>query len=256
MLLPDVYQKVFAYLDDRIYEQWGGNFRSNGFWRTGMIPPLAPMDTARKQGFWQARGRIATNYTPKTAGIVVAQGQVTVALIGGNTRIGIFLPASVTEGTTSWGESIVDTLAISQESIRAPIIRRVGGDMLFDWVYTDAPFSAGWLRDCAEDAVSREVLEQHLVWRVISLWESSNRVILSKIGHSVVEVLVHSRAPIPAVVTETLPITIRDSWEMKKDSWVSVLSLDLLSVEDAETALQKMLPDHGIRCVSPDGEMG
>ncbi len=236
---------VFMELDRRIEERWTAGNLSHGFWRSGIIPRLTPVDTLRDYGFWQGRGDLGRGL----------HGQVSVSLVGGHTRIGIFLPNRLLEGMTAWGESMASAVSGAHDGRPADIVRRIGGDTLFDRIFTDAPFSAGWLRDCTgdEDSLaggSREILANHLSWRVIDIWESALRAVLSSHEQNNLpggqEITVYSCKPIPATVTEALPVTLRDSWEVARDTWITALFSESLSAGDLEDALKEMLPDHGI----------
>jgi len=46
-------ESVFSALDYRIEERWSAGSLSKGFWRTGTIPVLVPVDSMREYGFWQ-----------------------------------------------------------------------------------------------------------------------------------------------------------------------------------------------------------
>ncbi len=236
---------VFLELDRRVEERWTAGNLSNGFWRSGVIPKLTPVDTMREYGFWQGKGDLGRGL----------HGQVSVSLIGGHTRIGIFLPNRMLEGMTTWGESMASAVSGAHDGRQADIVRQIGGDTLFDRIFTDAPFSADWFRDCAvdEDSLadgSREILANHLSWRVIDIWESAMRTLLSSDEQNDPpagqEITVYSCKPISPMVTESLPVTIRDSWEVAKDTWMTVLFSESLPTVDLENALKEMLPDHGI----------
>ena len=136
-----VLESTFKNLDQRIEERWNAGNLSHGFWRTGAIPRLTPVDTMREYGFWQGKAVLEKGLT----------GQVSVALIGGHTRMGIFLPNRFLEGVSVWGESLTDVVAKAHDGQPAPIVRRVGGDTLFDRIFTEPPFSAEWLLRCTQD---------------------------------------------------------------------------------------------------------
>jgi hypothetical protein len=235
-----VLQSVFADLDSRIEERWNAGNLSHGFWRTGAIPALAPVDTMREYGFWQAKAVLEKGLA----------GQVSVALIGGHTRIGMFLPNRLLEGMSTWGESLTDAVAKAHDGQPAPIIRRVGGDTLFDRIFTEAPFSAEWLLRCTKDVNAQAVLENHLAWRVIDLWESALRTVMSQPSHDL-GIVLHSAMPLPPIVTEALPLTLLDVYEVQPGHWVTIVTEDVglladSQAADLETQLQTLLPDHGI----------
>lgn len=234
--LPSVLQSVFAELDSRIKERWTTGNRSHGFWRTGSIPALTPVDTLREHGFWQAGAILEKELT----------GQVSVALIGGHARIGIFLPNRLLEGMATLGGPITDAVSRAHDGQPASIVRRVGGDTLFDRIFTEAPFSAEWLLRCTKDANAQMVLENHLSWRVIDLWESALRTVMSQQSHDL-GIVLHSTMSLPPIITESLPLTLQDVYEVQPGHWVTIVTTaGDQDVFELEAQLQKLLPDHGI----------
>ncbi|MHB1882062.1 MAG: hypothetical protein ACYCPA_07735, partial [Acidithiobacillus sp.] len=247
--MASMLQSVFADLDSRIEERWTAGNLSHGFWRTGGIPALTPVDTLREYGFWQGKAVLEKGLS----------GQVSVALIGGHTRIGVFLPNRLLEGMSTWGESLTDAVARAHDGLPASIIRRVGGDTLFDRIFTEAPFSAEWLLRCAADGNAKDILVNHLAWRVIDLWESALRVVMSQQSHDL-GIILHSAKPLPPIITESLPLTIQDVYEVQPGHWVTIVTLtagsrlsqpavparEELGPSALEAQLQMMLPDHGI----------
>ena len=235
--VPNVLQSVFAALDSRIEERWTAGNLSHGFWRTGAIPALTPVDTLREYGFWQGKAALENGLA----------GQVSVALIGGHTRMGIFLPNRLLEGMSTWGESLTDAVAKAHDGQPAHIIRRVGGDTLFDRIFTEAPFSAEWLLRCTQDVNAQMVLENHLAWRVIDLWESALRAVMAQPSHDL-GIVLHSAMPLPPIITESLPLTLQDVYEIQAGHWVTIVTLttEELDLRELETRLQALLPDHGV----------
>lgn len=236
--MGSVLQSVFAALDSRIEERWTAGNLSHGFWRTGAIPALTPVDTLREYGFWQARAILERGLT----------GQISVALLGGHTRIGMFLPNRLLEGMSTWGESLTDAVARAHDGQPASIIRRVGGDTLFDRIFTEAPFSADWLLRCTKDVNAQAILSNHLAWRVIDLWESALRTVMSQQSHDM-GIVLHSAMPLPPVVTESLPITLQDVYEVQPGHWVTIVTQTAageIGLCELEAQLQTLLPDHGI----------
>lgn len=240
---------VFAELDRRIEERWAAGNLSHGFWRSGAIPPLRPVDTLREYGFWQGTAVLGNELS----------GQVSVALIGGHTRIGLFLPNTLLESAPggSWGDPLRDQVSRAHDGQPAQIVRRMGGDTLFDRILSDAPFSANWLSRCVGEPSARAILENHLAWRVIDLWESAIRTLHSSAHRG--KWVVHSTAPLPANLTEVLPITILDAFEVSSGQWVTVCdwTADTLDRESdtgdreerqwaLQRAISRLLPDHRI----------
>ena len=240
--LASALQSIFRSLDQRVEERWNIGNLSHGFWRTGAIPKLTPVDTMREYGFWQAKADLS--------GLVASSngmtGQISVALIGGHTRMGIFLPNRLLEGVSAWGESLTDAVAKAHDGQPAPIIRRVGGDTLFDRIFTESPFTAEWLLRCARDVNAQAVLETHLSWRVIDLWESALRAVMSRQSHDL-GIVIQSTRSLPPILTEALPLTLQDVYEIQPGRWVTIVTpaegFDLCEIE---AQLQNLLPDHGI----------
>ncbi|MDA8153087.1 MAG: hypothetical protein M0003_10310 [Acidithiobacillus sp.] len=234
--VSDVLQSVFTALDRRLEERWTAGNLSHGFWRAGAIPALTPVDTLREYGFWQGKAVLEKELA----------GQVSVALIGGHTRIGIFLPNRLLEGVSPWGESLTDAVAKAHDGQPAHIIRRVGGDTLFDRIFTEAPFSAEWMLRCAQDSNAQTVLESHLAWRVIDLWESALRAVMTQQSHDL-GIVLHSAMPLPPIITESLPLTLQDAYEIQVGHWVTIVTLTKeMGISDLEAQLQTLLPDHGV----------
>ncbi|WP_291521802.1 hypothetical protein [Acidithiobacillus sp.] len=244
--MASMLQSLFADLDKRIEERWTAGNLSHGFWRTGAIPALTPVDTLREYGFWQGKAVLEKGLS----------GQVSVALVGGHTRIGMFLPNRLLEGMSTWGESLADAVAKAHDGQPASIMRRVGGDTLFDRIFTEAPFSAEWLLRCTEDGNARDILVNHLAWRVIDLWESALRTVMSQQSHDL-GIVLHSAMPLPPIVTESLPITLQDVYEVLPGHWVTIVTQTASAGEiglcELETQLQTLLPDHGVT-VQKDAE--
>ncbi len=57
-----VLESAFKNLDQRIEERWKAGNLSHGFWRTGAIPKLTPVDTMREYGFWQGKPSWKTDW--------------------------------------------------------------------------------------------------------------------------------------------------------------------------------------------------
>lgn len=245
-----MFQDILAELDRRIEERWTAGNLAHGFWRTGGIPPLVPVDTFREYGFWQARALLGSGERPGTP----LFGQVSLSLQGGHTRMGVFLPNVLLETGSSFGESLLDLVARAHDGQPAQIVRRMGGDTLFDRIFTEAPFSADWFLTSADDPCARSILENHLAWRVIDLWESAIRVLQSAVAHRG-KWVVHSLAPLPATITETLPITLLDVFQTDSGAWITVCDwADSAQSDNREEwqhaiqrALSSALPDHQIQ---------
>ena len=236
-----VLESAFKNLDQRIDERWSAGNLSHGFWRAGAIPRLTPVDTMREYGFWQATAEL-----PVKLGKNELTGQLSVALIGGHTRMGVFLPNLLLDGVSSWGESLTDAVARAHDGLPAPILRRVGGDTLFDRIFAEAPFSAEWLLRCTRDPDAQAILDTHLAWRVIDLWESAMRMVMARQSREL-GIVILSTKPLPPVLTETLPLTLQDAYEIQPGRWITIApQVDGLDLAEIETQLQNLLPDHGI----------
>ncbi len=174
-------------------------------------------------------------------------GQLAVLLIGGHVRIGLFLPDRLLEGVSNTGEPMIDAVSKAQDGQPATIIRRLGGDTLFDRVITESPFSSDWLLACTKDEEARKILEHHLCWRAINTWESALRVVLSKQSPEI-GVVVYSAQPLPSSIANDLPLTIQDAYEIQPGQWVTLVTMndESLSKSDLERQLQSILPDHHI----------
>lgn len=212
-------ESVFSGLDRRIEERWSAGNLSHGFWRTGSIPALVPVDTMREYGFWQARADLSP------LGIARGMtGQFSVALLGGHTRMGLFLPNRLLEGISAWEASLTDTVSRAHDGQPAPIVRHVSGDTLFDRIFTEAPFSADWLLRCTQDVEAENILQTHLAWRVIDLWESAMRAVMSRQSHEL-GIVIESRKPLPPILTETVPLTLQDVYEIQPGRWITTVSM-------------------------------
>jgi hypothetical protein len=232
-------KSIFSALDSRIEERWGAGNLGHGFWRIGGIPKLVPLDTLREYGFWQGVSDLEKGMS----------GHVSVALIGGHTRIGIFLPNQLLlEDTSTWGESLTNAVSMAHDGQPASIVRRVGGDTLFDRIFTDAPFSAEWLLRCTQDHDARDILINHLAWRVVDIWESALRTVMSHQSRDL-GIILHSVKPLPPIVTESVPMAIQDVYEINHGTdWFTIVKITAedLSLLEFEAQLQTLLPDHGI----------
>lgn len=240
--LTTVFTATFEYLDKRIHERWSIGNLAHGFWRASDIPRLEPVDTLREYGFWQAHADLSG-----LCGIEGVAGQCSVALVGGHTRIGVFLPKRLLEGVSPQDASYAEAVSKAHDGQPTPIVRSVGGDTLFDHILADAPFSADWLLRCTQESEAENILHTHLAWRVIDLWESTMRVLLSRQSEAS-NYLITSTKPLPAIVTEAVAITLQDVYEIQSGQWITVAEMKntLLSAPELETQLQNLLPEHEI----------
>lgn len=141
----------------------------------------------------------------------------------------------------------MEAVSMAHDGRPASIVRRVGGDTLFDRIFTEAPFSAEWLLSCTQDLGARDILTNHLAWRVIDIWESALRTVMSH-QSSDFGIVLRSVKPLPPIVTESVPISIQDSHETDPGSWITIVKIteEALSISELEAKLQALLPDYGI----------
>ena len=70
-------------------------------------------------------------------------------------------------------------------------------------------------------------------------------------------IVLHSAMPLPPIVTESLPITLQDVYEVLPGHWVTIVTQTASAGEiglcELETQLQTLLPDHGVT-VQKDAE--
>ena len=60
-------------------------------------------------------------------------------------------------------------------------------------------------------------------------------------------IVILSTKPLPPVLTETLPLTLQDAYEIQPGRWVTIAPpVDGLDLSEIEAQLQALLPDHGI----------
>lgn len=235
--LSDMLHSVLDELDSQAMAHWGDGSASHGFWRTGSIPPITPMNSLRKHGYWQGRATLEKGL----------YGQISVSLIGGATRVGVFIPNQLLDSaSTTYGESLTDAVSKAYNGQPASIIRRMGGDTLFDHILTEAPFSAEWFLRSARDSIARDILINHIVWVTLGLWQSTMRTIISQQSHTIGTVL-HSSKPIPVSITESLPLTFQDVFEVESDHWVTIVRISGdMPIDEIERSLQAQLPEHDI----------
>lgn len=248
--LNEVFSRVFAALDQRILDHWshsspgGAEKPAHGFWRSGVIPKLVPAEAARGHGYWQAKSDLS-----ELTGFVGMFAQMSISLQGGHSRIGIFLPNRLLDGGGyPIGESLAASASKAHDGCPASIVRRIGGDTLFDRIFTDAPFSAEWLLRCLTEDGATEILEKHLSWRVIDIWESALRVTFSQQVGNHLNLIIYSLRPLPASVPETFSLTLHETCEVQSGQWVSLASMPRSAdLADVELRLQELFPDHRIR---------
>ncbi len=236
--------EVFDTVDSLIKEHGEA---SSDFWQSGAIPHISPVNIpSRKTGTWLGQSDLGNGLS----------GKISLVLLGGYTRIGIFLPSKLLEGMTDYGESIFDAVSKAHDNQPANIIRRIGGDVMFDRIFTESPFSALWFRRCVNDKECRTILTNLLTWRILDIWDSALRIILSNSENSKFlftsnensnpEFIVRSNKPIPSNVASRLPITLSSSWMLGVNEWITTVLTHNISKSDLDESLRMILPDYDI----------
>ncbi|MBU2844085.1 hypothetical protein [Acidithiobacillus thiooxidans] len=204
--------QLFDALDKRM-ENRGGKSVVKGFWQSGTVktstlsPDRSPESMrVRSMGFWKASA-------------FMGYGQVDLlsAVLGGNVRVGIYLPALFIDKESS----VRDFISRLYDGNPAHIERRIGGMVLFDWIFTDAPFSAEWMLRCTQDAAAYDILENHYLWLVIHFMEGLTRAVSSCFGNTIP---IFGQA-ISASVAESFGLTIMDCFEMNTEEGTKFVTL-------------------------------
>jgi hypothetical protein len=221
--------RLFQALDQRIKNREGQS-TVKGFWQSGSMNSLFLPDTSpeamsvRYMGFWKA-----------TASMAQGKVEILSAVLGGNVRIGILLPILFIEKHSGIREAV----SCLYDGKPADIERAIGGAMLFDWVFTDAPFSAEWMLRCTHEDAAYDILENHFLWLVIHLLEGLTRALSSCLGSAIP---FFGEKFISAEVAESLGLTVIDCFEMQTESGVQCVTLvKAENGELSEATLNKLL---------------
>jgi hypothetical protein len=228
-------QQLFSGVDARIVQRNKGGSIVKGFWRSSekivLIPDSDPDSIAgRDFGFWGAKCCWITPYGSHDI-------QVMASVLGGNCRAGLYIPDSVLDGSKGM-RSIRQEVSHIYDGKEATIERRLAGDTLFDWAFHTAPFSAEWLLLSGKDSEAFYILQNHISWLVLHLWEGLMRLLSSSIGDGMPIIGPYY---IPSDVAERIGLTIIDRFEMADDKVTLVACLDSrigLSKEVKEALLE------------------
>lgn len=192
-------ENVYQSLDDHIMQHTGRSM-IKGFWQAGTPMQLIPNQseyakTLRSKGFWDAQ--VSTVYG--NMGLLTA-------ILGGNVRIGILLPKTLSEKQPDMMRSI----SCLYDGKPANAERDVGVMHFVDWVFHEAPFSSDWLLKCSYDEVARDVFKNHFLWLVVHLWEGFSRAVSLSHGDAI-PILASSY--VPPDIAEQCGLTIEDQFE-------------------------------------------
>ena len=82
---------------------------------------------------------------------------------------------------------------------------------------------------------------------MIDLWESALRAVISRQSHDL-GIVIQSTKPLPPILTEALPLTLQDAYEIQPGRWVTIVvpTADTFDLSEMEAQLQNLLPDYGI----------
>lgn len=181
------------------------------FWASE-VPALFPADVLQEYGLWMAAGDLSA-FGPGLS------GSVSVSLVPGESRIGLFLPEPALSAP---GYSLAGEVAASFDGRTPDIQRTIGDKVLFDRIYREDPFSAEWMIHAMQSPAHRSVLSLRVAGAVISLWESACRVLLTQGATGLFEVMLDTRIPLPAGISELLPVTTVFSLP-RDDRWRTVV---------------------------------
>ncbi len=164
LTLERFYSRTFSAMEALITQH-----QSFGNWAVGGIPVLEPKPAQKALGLWYAEGRIP--------GFSVS-GAVSIALIPGEARLGLFLPYDCLLGDQD-RSYLEDRVARSYNGKDPDIIVRYPDRILFDRIFTDAPLDTDTLAiaQTCEDHPKSFLLAQRLAYMVVTLWVSAIRVV-------------------------------------------------------------------------------
>ena len=161
--LQAFYEKIFKEMEGAIEKH-----QTFGNWAVGGIPHLSPLATQKALGLWYAQGNIP--------GIPIP-GAMSIALLPGDTRVGLFLPDEALQSRQ--GESwLEDRVALAYDGNHPRKIREANR-MLFDRTFHEAPFDAQTLKAALSDPEGPEFLLifQRLAYMVTTIWVTAIRVL-------------------------------------------------------------------------------
>ncbi len=157
-------------------------------WAVGGIPALEPKPAQKALGLWYAEGRIPGFAVP---------GAVSLALVPGDTRLGLFLPHECLLGEQD-RSYLEDLVAQSYNGKPPDLIVRQADRILFDRTFADPPLDADTLAiaQTCEDHPKAFLLAQRLAYMVVTLWVSAIRVVYAHGRTGSENFLVRSREPL------------------------------------------------------------
>jgi hypothetical protein len=165
--LQTFYGTIFQEMESLI-----NRYQSFGNWAVGGIPHLDPVPTQKELGLWYAQGHIPGFAEP---------GAVSIALVPGDTRLGLFLPepALHSKDGSIWLE---ERLAVSYDGQRPQTTIHDPSRVLFDRYFRDPPFDAPSLCRALENPYGADahILVQRLSYMVISLWSQAIRILYAE----------------------------------------------------------------------------
>jgi len=165
--LQTFYGAIFQEMESLI-----ARYQSFGNWSVGGIPRLDPVPTQKELGLWYAKGRIPGFPEP---------GAVSIALVPGDTRLGLFLPESAlhSKDGSAWLE---ESLAVSYDGQRPQTVTHDPSRVLFDRYFRDPPFDAQSLSRALETPYGADahILVQRLAYMVVSLWSQAIRILYAE----------------------------------------------------------------------------
>lgn len=233
----EMLERLFVALDRRIDGLHGASYQS-GFWRSGLSGRLLPDTTeaaraVRSCGFWKASSQFVQ---PTSLGQDLQEThrvELLALVLGGNVRIGLYLPDSMLEA------GIRDMVSRLCDGKPAQIERRIGGDTFFDWIFTADPFSAEWMQRCTQDPMAYDILENHFLWAVVHIWEGLSRTLAA--NHGAVFPIVADRFLSPELA-ESLGLTVVEHLERpREDGGTEKVTLVTSDTGYPDTALQEAL---------------
>ena len=165
--LKTFYGDIFQEMESLI-----SRYQSFGNWSVGGIPHLDPVPTQKELGLWYAKGHIPGFAEP---------GAVSIALVPGDTRLGLFLPESAmhSKDGSAWLE---ENLAVSYDGQRPQTVIRDPSRVLFDRYFRDPPFDAQSLSKALETPYGADahILVQRLAYMVVTLWAQAIRILYAE----------------------------------------------------------------------------
>ena len=211
LALEHFYSRIFGTMEHLIQQHQGF-----GNWAIGGIPLLEPKPTQKALGLWYAEGRIP-GFTVSAA--------VSLSLVPGDTRMGLFLPNEclLGEEDRSYLEELVSQ---SYNGKSADILVRDPDRVFFDRIFVGSPFDAHTLAEAQEKEKHPKafLIAQRLSYMVIVLWTNAIRVIYTHGRTGSENFLVRSKEPITPEHVLGLPAAVLiQTNEMEVGDWISYI---------------------------------